>query len=168
MIRGPLFEKASVWGQVKLLFLMGFCNILEYIQLYGCNLSLIVRSVWFTWKIWRFGFLPTQESLRCQIWRMRGFCPLLTKRLTISSVNWCKISASVQKVSNQYHLQICHSGFPSTSHQIQHKTWDSDGQLRQGVNNVSWIYVPLFSESSFLLHAQQWWSFSDQWWEKEP
>ena len=38
MIGGPLFEKASVWGQVKLLFLMGFCNILEYTQLYGCNL----------------------------------------------------------------------------------------------------------------------------------
>ena len=66
----------------------------------------------------------------------------------------------------QYHLQICHSGFPSTGHQIQHKTWDGDGQLRQGVNNVSLIYLPLFSESSFLLHAQQWWSFSDQWWKK--
>ena len=38
MIWGPSFEKASVWDHVKLLFLMGFCNILENIQLYGCNL----------------------------------------------------------------------------------------------------------------------------------
>ena len=39
MIGGPLFEKASVWDHVKLLFLMGFCNILEYTKLYGCNLG---------------------------------------------------------------------------------------------------------------------------------
>ena len=63
--------------------------------------GLIVRYVWFTWEIRRLGFLSTQESLRCQIWRMRGFCPLLTNRLTISSANWCKIFASVQKVPEQ-------------------------------------------------------------------
>ena len=38
MIRGLSFEKASLWGHVKLLFLMGFFNILEYTQPYGCHL----------------------------------------------------------------------------------------------------------------------------------